>query len=412
MYFIPEDDARKVLETCPDAERRVIFALSRYGGMRCPSEHLALRWKDIDWIKQRITVWSCKTEGHAGKEFRVMPLFPPLRVYLEELYQQAAPGAEFIITRYRDPSVNLRTQFLRILARAGVKPWPKLFHNLRSTRQTELTEVYPTHVVCAWLGNSPTVAQNHYLQVRDQHFEMAIGGRANTKAAQKAAQHAAELARTEPQTKQREVAQGAPVQSNTAPCAGGAVCSSDPMGVRTTHEFLEENRGFQNARRKKRRKFGSRRGGRRRPRPNRGILGGAVAAASRSRSRTGPHHVALSRTKVARQGGKPPSGVPWPCLRTTNPARTRAQRAESSPCRRDRASSSCAQLAGTEEGDAADARSGHADTTPLDCGPVAGTGEPEPGVRDSSDAPRLRSGQSATTLCDCDQVAVTVGVGG
>ncbi|MGB7156829.1 MAG: hypothetical protein WBD40_02105 [Tepidisphaeraceae bacterium] len=56
------------------------------------------------------------------------------------------------ITRYRDPASNLRTQFLRILDAAGVAPWPKLFQNLRSTRQTELTEEFPAHVVCAWLG--------------------------------------------------------------------------------------------------------------------------------------------------------------------------------------------------------------------------------------------------------------------
>jgi hypothetical protein len=61
----------------------------------------------------------------------------------------------------------------RIIRRAGVKPWPKLFHNLRSTRQTELTEKFPSHVVCAWLGNSRAVAQDHYLQVTDAHFALA-----------------------------------------------------------------------------------------------------------------------------------------------------------------------------------------------------------------------------------------------
>ena len=62
----------------------------------------------------------------------------------------------------------------RIIKRAGVKPWPKLFHNLRSTRQTELTEKFPSHVVCAWLGNSRAVAQDHYLQVTDAHFAQAV----------------------------------------------------------------------------------------------------------------------------------------------------------------------------------------------------------------------------------------------
>jgi hypothetical protein len=62
----------------------------------------------------------------------------------------------------------------RIIKRSGVKPWPKLFHNLQSTRQTELTEKFPSHVVCAWLGNSRAVAQDHYLQVTDAHFTQAV----------------------------------------------------------------------------------------------------------------------------------------------------------------------------------------------------------------------------------------------
>jgi hypothetical protein len=69
---------------------------------------------------------------------------------------------------------------LKIINRAGLKPWPKLFQNLRSTRETELAEVYPLHVVCAWIGNTPKVAKDNYLQVTDDHF---------AKAAQNPAQH-------------------------------------------------------------------------------------------------------------------------------------------------------------------------------------------------------------------------------
>jgi hypothetical protein len=29
-------------------------------------------------------------------------------------------------------------------------------------------------VVCSWLGNSPRVANRHYLQVTDTHFEKAL----------------------------------------------------------------------------------------------------------------------------------------------------------------------------------------------------------------------------------------------
>ena len=58
--------------------------------------------------------------------------------------------------------------------RLGLTPWPKLFQNLRSTRETELAEDYPLHVVVAWIGNSQPVAAKHYLQVTDDHFAQAV----------------------------------------------------------------------------------------------------------------------------------------------------------------------------------------------------------------------------------------------
>jgi len=136
-------------------------------------QHLGLRWVDIDWHRERLTIHSPKTEHHPGGGSRVVPLFPELRPYLEEVWEQAQPGAEYVITRYRDTNANLRTQLLRIIGRAGLEPWPKLFQNMRSTRQTELEERFPSHVVCAWIGNSRAVAAKHYLQVTDDHYRRA-----------------------------------------------------------------------------------------------------------------------------------------------------------------------------------------------------------------------------------------------
>jgi hypothetical protein len=98
---------------------------------------------------------------------RTIPLFPELRRYLEEAWD---PEAVYVITRYRDTNNNLRTPFERIVYKAGLTPWPKLFQNLRATRETELAEQFPMHVVCEWIGNSQAVAAKHYLQVTDEHF--------------------------------------------------------------------------------------------------------------------------------------------------------------------------------------------------------------------------------------------------
>jgi integrase len=176
-YFVSRDEAQKVIDACPDAQWRLLFALSRYGGCRCPSEHLAIRWAEVDWENGRFIVHSSKTEHHEDKEFRVVPIFPELRPYLEDAYELAAPGTEFVITRYRDTNSNLRTQLERIIRKAGLEPWPKLFQNLRATRETELAEQFPIHVVCEWIGNNEAVAREHYLQTTEAHFERATGPR-------------------------------------------------------------------------------------------------------------------------------------------------------------------------------------------------------------------------------------------
>jgi len=186
-YFVGRQDAQKVIAACPDAQWRLIFALCRYGGVRCPSEILTLKWADVNWEQGRILIHSPKTEHHEGGESRMIPLFPELLPYLQQVFDEAEPGTEYVVTRYRQRNANLRTQLQRIISKAGLKPWPRLFQNLRSTRETELAESFPLHVVTAWIGNSQLVARKHYLQVTDEHFARAARNPAH--GAQKATQH-------------------------------------------------------------------------------------------------------------------------------------------------------------------------------------------------------------------------------
>ncbi len=232
-YFVSRGEAEKVLAACPDAQWRLLFALSRFGGLRCPSEHLALRWGDVDWANGRLTVRSPKTEHHPGGESRIIPLFPELRRYLDEAWQDAADGEEFVITRYRWANANLRTQLERIIQRAGLKPWPKLFHNLRATRQTELAESYPLHVVTAWIGNSAAVAAKYYLQVTDEHFRAAM---AADDSAQKAAQKAAQQQRAD----SGEEPQNAQSLQQKTPVLPGFAASCDLL-----HHFQVPERGLE-----------------------------------------------------------------------------------------------------------------------------------------------------------------------
>jgi integrase len=212
QYFVTLEETEAVLDAC-DPTWEVIVALCRYGGLRCPSEVLSLRMTDVDWVNERITVTSPKTEHHAGKSTRMIPLFPELKPILLRAFELAPDGSEYVVnSKYRRSALtasgwrncNLRTQFERIVKLAGLKPWPRLFHSMRASRETELAADYPLHVVTAWLGNTPRIALKHYLQVTDADFEKAAQGGAKSgaligKAAQNAAQHTHATDRTNPQ---------------------------------------------------------------------------------------------------------------------------------------------------------------------------------------------------------------------
>lgn len=114
-YFVTRDEAERVIDACPDAQWRLIFALSRVAGLRCPSEHMNLRWEDVNWERNRITVRSPKTEHHPDHGIREISIFSELKLYLEDVFELAESGDEFVITRYHKKNANLRTQLLRIL---------------------------------------------------------------------------------------------------------------------------------------------------------------------------------------------------------------------------------------------------------------------------------------------------------
>ncbi|MDA1166334.1 MAG: tyrosine-type recombinase/integrase, partial [Planctomycetota bacterium] len=205
--FISPEVIDLIIEQAPDAEWRLMIVLARYGGLRIPSELMMLRWTDIDWQQKRIRIHSAKTEHHQGKESRLLPLFPELVTPLQDVWEQADTGSEFVITKNRPESVrrcngnweqvNLRTRFTKIIQRAGLTPWPRLWQNLRSSRETELVHEHPLHVVTSWLGNSEAIATKHYLQVTDADFDRASTADStapDSKVVRKLVQHGNELA--------------------------------------------------------------------------------------------------------------------------------------------------------------------------------------------------------------------------
>lgn len=193
--FISHETIYEAIKACPNVEWRCLLALARFGGLRVPSETFLIRLDEIDWDQDRFFVHSPKTEHHEGKESRLVPIFPELRPYLEEAWEAAADGQEWLLQGLRNyygvPSETKRVQvgkpFIKILERARIPVWPKVWQNLRASRETDLADHFPMHVVTAWIGNSERVAKAHYLQVTEEHYGRAV--KEGKKLVQKVVQH-------------------------------------------------------------------------------------------------------------------------------------------------------------------------------------------------------------------------------
>ena len=182
--YVPREDVYVVMEAAPDAEWRLIIALSRFGGLRCPTEVLSLKWENIHWANNRIIVPSPKTEHHPNGAQRIIPLFPELIEPLRDVERTKPAEAVYVISEHRSradvskswANSNLREPMLDILKRAKIKPWAKLFHSMRGSCETDLARDnnYPLKAITSWFGHSYNVAEKHYLRVTDEEFDRAV----------------------------------------------------------------------------------------------------------------------------------------------------------------------------------------------------------------------------------------------
>ena len=92
---------------------------------------------------------------------------------LRQAFDCAKEGDRYIFPRTITGATNLWKGLESIIKKAGLSSWPKLFQNLRASRETELCQKHQLHVVAAWIGNTPTIAMGHYLQVIDSDWEKA-----------------------------------------------------------------------------------------------------------------------------------------------------------------------------------------------------------------------------------------------
>jgi integrase len=227
--YVPAADVLRAIEHAPNGTWKLLIALSRFSGLRVPSEALSLRWQDVDWERGRLTVPSPKTQHLAGRSYRVIPLFPAVRPFLEAAWDEAPDGAEYVMPeeyrrRAHGPAgwanANLRTTLQKVVRRAGLEPWPRLWHSMRASCETDLARQFPLAVVAKWLGNTAAIAMRHYVDVTDADFERATEGveTNGAKAAQKAASHAHAMERSEPQSADAVPAKAPDLRGSALPC--------------------------------------------------------------------------------------------------------------------------------------------------------------------------------------------------
>lgn len=158
--FIARETIAKALEQCQDNHLAAVIALSRYGGLRIPSEIYTLGASDVGDDRIRITDTKRTSE-------RFLPIFPELADHLESIR-----GLSESTIATLSPS-GITSRFEQLLREAKITPWPKLWHSMRASRETELIREFGITTACLWIGNSPTVAAKHYAQVSPDDWQRA-----------------------------------------------------------------------------------------------------------------------------------------------------------------------------------------------------------------------------------------------
>lgn len=170
--YVSAETVCRVIDYCPTSEWKSMFALARFAGLRCPSESFLAKWSSVDWERGTMLIESPKK-----KDTRLIPLFPALRHYLSQHWNELPPGAsDWILPTLRETSGSLHAPAAKIIVRSKQLIWPRLFHNMRSSCETDLTDRHGLAHACHWLGNSTTIAAKHYIQTTEKHRREASAG--------------------------------------------------------------------------------------------------------------------------------------------------------------------------------------------------------------------------------------------
>jgi len=185
--YVDAARCQTLIDACPDLEGKLVITLARFAGLRTPSEPRVLRWADVDWAGRRFRCDSPKTGP------RMIPIRPEVMKLLEQQFEAVPEGTEHVLpVMAAGERSTIPNRIARLVGRLDVERWPRLFHSLRASLQTDWNEVFPAHVTAAWMGNSPVIGDRHYNRTLNAHFDAAT---------RPATQHTPATPRKEPQSK-------------------------------------------------------------------------------------------------------------------------------------------------------------------------------------------------------------------
>lgn len=172
MRYVGVEEVERLLGVC-DGTMRGLVSLARWCGLRSPSESRGLRWCDVHdgWLQ---------VGGKTGS--RMVPLGERVRAELGE----RGGGEEAVLKGLAEDS-TLRMRLRALIEKAGMEPWPRVFHNLRASCAMDWVKRVPATSVAQWMGHGLGVSMDHYLQAQPEQMaaarEVVDGVRSITNAA-------------------------------------------------------------------------------------------------------------------------------------------------------------------------------------------------------------------------------------
>lgn len=160
----------------------IYWSIVRWTGCR-KNEALLLQWAHIDFDNDTMIMPSPKTARKDIAE-RKLPIFPELRPILEFAFErQSNPSSGFVVrdvlnlkshsrSKVNWDNKNASSHMQRLIRKSGETPWPKLFQNLRVTRENELLQEgeYRRDAIHAFIGHTSETFDANYKHLNEDDF--------------------------------------------------------------------------------------------------------------------------------------------------------------------------------------------------------------------------------------------------